>query len=164
MGPSGAADDLTQVRQQAAQRWQQRAAAAADPCVSVQSSEGWLPHAQTPAAAEQEEEEEFEEEKTPSERTVLRIQIQTEITSLERLLAEDLRPMEPNMSIAFTINRVEAQIAELRSQIQGLDATEDDEELSEGSADEILWEEALDATRKGNEMWLQTYTGGPSGG
>ena len=128
-----------------------------------EESEGWLPHAQTPAAAEHEEEEVSEEEKTPSERTVLRIQLQNEITSLEPMLEEDLRPMEPNMSIAFTINRVEAQIAELRSQIQGLDATEDDEELSEGSADEILWEEVLDTTRKGNEMWLQTYTGGTVG-
>ena len=41
-------------------------------------------------------------------------------------------------------------------------------EVSHGSngsrASDILWEEVLDTTRKGREMWLQTYTGGPVGG
>ena len=79
-------------------------------------------------------------------------------------MAEDLRPMEPNMSIAFTINRVEAQIAELRSQIQGLDATEDDEESEISNASDDFWEEVYDTTREGEKMWLQTYVGGPAGG
>ena len=78
---------------------------------------------------------ESEEEKTPSERTLRRNELQNEIAGLYANL-EDMQTLEQNTAIAYTINMVEAQIAELQSQLEDLDATE---ELSEeDSSDEEI--------------------------
>ena len=184
---SGPSDDLTRVRERAAALWRQRVAAAADPCgPAVESEESeeaeepkteseeealicdlcfaqggavWQEDGTTKCADCKAKEEESEEDKTPSERTLRRNEIQNEIAGLYDNL-ENMQTLEPNVSIAFTIAHLEARIAELQGQVQGLDTTE----MSEGEADEILWEESYDTWRRGKKMWLTTYNGGPSGG